>query len=111
MKKPVINNMTFPSYLTKVFNPLLTYEIEKELYCKVNKQHLKYFLIFLRYHTNTLFKQLIDCYGVDYSERLQRFEVCYNLLSIEKNNRIAVTVNISDREILDSISSIYPNAV
>jgi len=104
------NDLKFSSYLTKTFNSVLIYEIERELYCKVNKEHLKYLLIFLKYHTNSLFKQLIDCYGVDYSERIQRFEVCYNLLSVQKNNRINVTVNVSDREIIDSISDLYPNA-
>ena len=110
MKKIKVSDLKFSSYLTTVFNPVLTYEVERELYCKVNKEHLKYFLVFLKYHTNTLFKQLIDCYGVDYSERIQRFEICYNLLSLQKNNRICVTINVSDREIVDSISTLYPNA-
>ena len=110
MQKFKLSDVKFSSYLTKVFNSVLTYEIEREIYCKVNKEHLKYLLVFLKYHTNTLFKQLIDCYGVDYAERLQRFEVCYNLLSIQKNNRLCVTVNVSDREIVESISDVYPNA-
>ena len=110
MKKLPLSELKFSSYLTQTFNTVLTYEVEGELYCKVNKEHLKYFLVFLKYHTNTLFKQLIDCYGVDYSERIQRFEICYNLLSLQKNNRLAATVNVSDREIVDSISTLYPNA-
>lgn len=100
----------FSYSLSKVFNPIFVYEIKKKIYCKVNKKFLKYFLLFLRDHTNTLFKELIDCYGLDYNERIQRFEICYILLSVQQNNRIVITVNLSEYETIESISDLYPNA-
>ena len=106
----LISNTTFVTYLTKVFQPIIVYSINGELYCKVNVTSSKRFLLFLKYHTNTLYKQLIDLYGVDYMEKLQRFELCYSLLSLSLHRRINVTVSLSERQIVDSISTLYPNS-
>ena len=94
----------------KTLNSLFIYEIKGQLYCKINKKDLKFFLLFLRDHTNTLFKELIDCYGLDYNERIQRFEICYILLSLQQNTRIVITINLSEDQHLESISDIYLNA-
>ena len=37
---------------------------------------------------------LIDICGVDYPERLKRFEVVYNLLSLTHNQRIRVKLKV-----------------
>ena len=60
-------NLKFTYSLLNVFNPIFSYEIKNKIYCKVNKKYLKNLLLFLRDHTNTLFKELIDCYGIDYN--------------------------------------------
>ncbi len=89
---------------------MIVYTVKGEIYCKVNRKSSKQFLIFLKYHTNTLYKQLIDLYGVDYGEKLQRFEICYNLLSLLLHRRINVTLNVSEQQKVQSISDLYPNS-
>ena len=106
----LFEDIQYTKYLTKLFQPLIVYTIKGEIYCKVNRKSSKHFLIFLKYHTNTLFKQLIDLYGVDYPEKFQRFEVCYNLLSLMLHRRLNVTVNVSEEKKVDSISDLYPNS-
>ena len=44
-------------------------------------------LTYLRDDVNCQFKQLMDVCGADYPEREPRFEVVYNLLSLNHNNR------------------------
>lgn len=111
LRSSVAGFSTFVNKLTLLFQPLLAYQVEGELYLKVNNKGIKNLLTFLRYHTLTLYQQLIDIYGVDYGERLNRFEVCYNLLSLSWNSRITVTVSVSDRQVVPSVADIFPNAV
>jgi NADH:ubiquinone oxidoreductase subunit C len=109
-KTSLSKDLQFTSYLSKIFPPILIYSIKGEIYCKVSRKSNKHFLIFLKYHSHTLFKQLIDLYAVDFNERFQRFELCYNLLSLVFHRRINVTLAVSERQIVDSIIELYPNA-
>ena len=106
----VSKDVAFVTQLTKMFQPLIVYTVKGELYCKISRKSNRQFLIFLKYHTNTLFKQLIDLYGVDYNEKFQRFEVCYSLLSLLWRRRITVTLSVSELQTVDSITQIYPNS-
>jgi NADH-quinone oxidoreductase subunit C len=106
----IFEDHNFMKYLTNVFQPLIVYSIKGEIYCKVDRKTSKQFLIFLKYHTNTLFKQLIDLYGVDYGEKIQRFEICYNLLSLLFHRRLNVTLVLSEQQKVQSISDLYPNS-
>ncbi len=67
-------------------------------------------MIFLKTHSSTKFKQLIDITAVDYPERDKRFKMVYLLLSHEKNSRIKIEFNIKEGEILSSLTSIFPSA-
>ena len=67
-------------------------------------------MIFLKTHSSTKFKQLIDITAVDYPERDKRFKMVYLLLSHEKNSRIKIDFNIKEGEILSSLTSIFPSA-
>ena len=67
-------------------------------------------VIFLKTHSSTKFKQLIDITAVDYPERDERFKMVYLLLSHEKNSRIKIEFNIKEGEILSSLTSIFPSA-
>jgi NADH:ubiquinone oxidoreductase subunit C len=83
IKKSLIRKeINFILNLTKMFQPLIVYSIEGEVYCKLNKDNVKSFLFFLKYYTNTYFQQLIDLFGIDNNENYQRFEISYNILSI-----------------------------
>ena len=67
-------------------------------------------MIFLKTHSSTKFKQLIDITAVDYPERDKRFKMVYLLLSHEKNSRIKIEFDIKEGEILSSLSSVFPSA-
>ncbi len=67
-------------------------------------------MIFLKTHSSTKFKQLIDITAVDYPERDKRFKMVYLLLSHEKNSRIKIEFHIKEGEILSSLTSIFPSA-
>lgn len=76
-------NSSFFQQIVLFFQPLLAYRVENELYLKINREGLNPLLAFLKYHTQTLYQQLVDIYGVDYGEKLNRFEICYNFLSVQ----------------------------
>ncbi len=62
-------------------------------------------------NTETLnFSQLTDLTAVDYPDRLKRFELVYQLLSIENNKRVRVICSIDDGQIVPSVTSIYKSA-
>ena len=62
-------------------------------------------------NTETLnFCQLTDLTAVDYPDRLQRFEIVYQLLSIENNERVRIICSIDDGQIVPSVTSIYKSA-
>ena len=67
-------------------------------------------MIFLKTHSSTKFKQLIDITAVDYPEKDKRFKMVYLLLSHEKNSRIKIEFDIKEDEILSSLTSIFPSA-
>jgi NADH dehydrogenase (ubiquinone) Fe-S protein 3 len=81
---------------------------ENTLY--VNSEFVYPFLCFLKYHSNTRFRLLIDVCGVDYPSRQQRFEIVYNLLSIQYNSRIRVQTSVDEITPVDSVVSIFPSA-
>ena len=52
-------------------------------------------------NTETLnFSQLTDLTAVDYPDRLQRFELVYQLLSIENNKRVRIICSINDLSLI-----------
>jgi len=67
-------------------------------------------LFFLRDNTSCTFKQLVDVFGVDYPEREKRFEVVYNLLSLNHNQRIRVKTNVSEGEEIPSATVVFKSA-
>jgi NADH:ubiquinone oxidoreductase subunit C len=83
LRRVTAGSSLYISQILLFFQPLFVYQVEGELYFKVSRKEIKKLLLFLRYHTQTLYKQLIDIYGLDYEEKLNRFEICYNLLSLD----------------------------
>ncbi|MFT6583281.1 MAG: NADH-quinone oxidoreductase subunit C [Alphaproteobacteria bacterium] len=65
---------------------------------------------FLRDDVNCLFKSVVDICGVDYPERQQRFDIVYNLLSYNLNQRLRVKVKADEDTQVPSIADIYPTA-
>jgi len=76
----------------------------------IEDNNLSEVMIFLKTHTSTKFKQLIDITAVDYPERDKRFKMVYLLLSHEKNSRIKIEFDMKEGEIISSLTSIFPSA-
>lgn len=81
--------------------------VAEEAYITVKKENLLELLKFLKADAECKFSMLISICGVDYPSRTQRFEVIYNLLSIENNLRLCVKVSLSENEIVPSVISLY----
>lgn len=56
------------------------------------------------------FAQVMDICGVDWPERALRFEVVYNLLSVTRNARLRLVVNLADGALVPSVSALWPGA-
>ncbi len=54
--------------------------------------------------------QLIDICGVDYPDRIERFEIVYQLLSMAKNLRLRLKVATDSRTPVPSLTGLYRNA-
>lgn len=67
-------------------------------------------MTYLRDDPSCEFKILIDICGVDWPQRPKRFDVVYHLLSMTKNQRVRVKVQVGEDEAVPSIVAIYPAA-
>ena len=56
------------------------------------------------------YQQLMEIAGVDYPDRLERFEVVYCLLSVTKNHRVRVHVATDEATPVPSVVSLWPVA-
>ena len=56
------------------------------------------------------FRQITDIAGVDFPERIKRFDVIYHFLSFKHNIRLRIKITISEDETISSITSIFPAA-
>ena len=81
-----------------------------ELILYVYPEFLIPFLYFLRDHMNTQYKVLIDVTAVDYPSRPLRFEVVYNLLSVQYNARIRIKTCVDEIKPLISSTQVYSSA-
>ena len=81
-----------------------------ELTIVLSKSILLKVINFLKDDKDFQFKQLIDICGVDYPNRLDRFEIVYHLLSLSLNQRIRVKLSVKDGDMVPSIVSIYEAA-
>lgn len=67
-------------------------------------------MTFLRDHSNTQYKQVIDVCGVDFPTRTNRFEVVYHLLSVKHNSRIRVKTYADEVSPVPSVTPLFPGA-
>ena len=102
--------------LEKKINSELTTKIDKteirhnQLYINISKDDLIDVTQFLKTNKDTKFKQLIDITVVDYPEQSQRFKVVYLFLSHEFNQRIILSYFVSENEVINSLTPIFPSA-
>lgn len=83
---------------------------QDELVLRTRPQSMLRVLGFLRDDSQCLFKCLMDVTAVDYPERDQRFDIVYNLLSLQQNQRIRVKVATDEATPVPSVSEIFPSA-
>ncbi len=76
-----------------------------------HRSNLLAVLEFLRGDPECQFSILVDICGVDFPERLDRFEVVYNLLSIRKNLRVRVKTATDEKTPVPSCVDIFPGAL
>jgi len=81
-----------------------------EIILEISPQVLPQFFSYLRDHTQTQFKLLMDITAVDYPSRAKRFEVVYNLLSVRRNARLRVKTFVDEITPLHSLVPIYNSA-
>ena len=80
------------------------------VYLNIDSNDLTEIILFLKSNNELKFSQLTDITAVDYPEKEKRFKLVYLILSHQFNQRIVIDYNIADKEIVSSISSIFPSA-
>jgi NADH-quinone oxidoreductase subunit C len=102
--------------LEKKINSELTTKINssrinhEQLEIQIDKDSLLDVVIFLKKNNSTKFRQLIDITAVDYIGSENRFKMIYLLLSHEYNLRINITFSINEKEVVNSLTKIFPSA-
>jgi NADH-quinone oxidoreductase subunit C len=81
-----------------------------ELAIVVRREAIVRALTFLRDDVNCQFKQLMDVCAVDYPGRPERFEVVYNLLSLNHNRRIRIKVTTDERSAVPTVTGVFSSA-
>jgi NADH-quinone oxidoreductase subunit C len=84
--------------------------VHGELIVAVQRDAIARVLTFLRDDARCLFDMLVDVCGVDYPERVERFEVVYNLLSLKLNQRVRVKVTTDEEQAVPSVAAVYSAA-
>ena len=83
---------------------------EYELSFNIEHTNIVKTLRFLRDEPLLSFTQLIDLCGIDWPERKERFQVAYNLLSMNNNSRIRVKSFTDNNNSLPSITKLFPSS-
>jgi NADH-quinone oxidoreductase subunit C len=81
-----------------------------ELVAYVARDSLVEVMSLLRDDPRFQFEQMMDLCGVDWPERMERFDVVYNLLSVSLNHRIRIIVSTDETTPVPSVSGIWPVA-
>ncbi len=82
----------------------------EQIQITINLEELISTLEFLKDNDICQFRQLTDIAGVDFPERLNRFDIVYHFLSFKNNVRIRVKTEISENSAIQSITQLFPAA-
>ena len=102
--------------LEKKINSELTTKIKRteikhnQIYVEIEKDNLIDAILFFKTNKNTKFRQLIDITVVDFPEKSKRFKVVYLFLSHEFNQRMILSYFINEKEVIPSLTSVFPAA-
>ncbi|XP_038067411.1 NADH dehydrogenase [ubiquinone] iron-sulfur protein 3, mitochondrial-like isoform X2 [Patiria miniata] len=78
-----------------------------ELEVLINPEGIIPVMTFLKDHHNAQFKSLIDITAIDVPTRTHRFELIYNLLSLQYNERIRVKTYADELSPVDSLVPVF----
>ena len=81
-----------------------------QLYLEIEADDLIDVCMFVKTNKDTKFKQLIDITAVDYLQKSKRFKLVYLLLSHEFNQRMIISYFVSENEIINSLTKVFPAA-
>ena len=81
-----------------------------ELLIEIDDKDLIEVVQFLKSDENLRFRQLIDIAGVDYPDQEKRFQLVYLFLSHEKNIRVKLSIRFDSKQIINSLTKIFPSA-
>lgn len=98
----------FNKYLLKICKSIISITLDNKnisIYIPLSK--LMCILTIFKYHTNFQFKILTDICTIDYPNRVNRFSLNYNLLSIKYNCRLQIKILTNELDVVPSISNLY----
>ena len=81
-----------------------------QIYLEIDSEDLIDVVLFVKTNKDTKFRQLIDITVVDYPEKSKRFRIVYLFLSHEFNQRMILSYDISENEVIASLTPIFPSA-
>jgi NADH-quinone oxidoreductase subunit C len=81
-----------------------------ELMVNARREAIERVLQFLRDDAACSFKLLVDICGVDYPDREERFDVVYNLLSLNHNHRVRVKVATDEATPVPTATAVFSTA-
>lgn len=90
---------------------ITSHAMEKdEMVLIAKREEIVRVLQFLRDDSECQFKMLVSLCAVDYPDRTERFEVVYNLLSLDQNNRVRVKISASENEFVSTVTKVFSTA-
>ncbi len=102
-----LENVINSELASKVLNSFIK---NNELTIEISETDLAQVVQFFKSNEKIKFRQLIDIAGVDYPDEEKRFKLIYLFLSHENNYRIKLSINFPPKQVIDSITKIFPSA-
>ena len=96
--------------IKKNCNPIKISDDFNQLQISISANQILDVVDFIKNDEACEFRQITDIAGVDFPERIKRFDVIYHFLSFRHNIRLRIKITISEDETISSITSIFPAA-
>jgi len=96
--------------IKKNCNPIEISDDFNQLQISISPNQILDVVDFIKNDEACEFRQITDIAGVDFPERIKRFDVIYHFLSFRHNIRLRIKITISEDETISSITSIFPAA-
>jgi len=87
-------------YVKKVYLKL------NSIYIKTLSKHIYPLFLFFKKHTGSQFKSLVDIVCYDFPGKNYRFSIVYNLLSLDLNYRLKISIKIAEKSPM--VSTLVP---